>query len=89
MNESTILSVLCILAGIFGLITCIRLYTDKQFGENYIKKSPKALIWRKLFGEEKAYKLTKTIFAPIGLVLGSALIIIGLYLIYLTFIVNK
>ena len=77
-----IYSGLCIIVGIFGIITCIRFYVDRQFGENYVKKSPKALIWRKLFGEEKAYTLIKTIFAPLGMVFGSVLIIIGPYLIF-------
>jgi hypothetical protein len=85
MTDSIIYASLCILAGIFGTVTCIRFYVDKQFGENYIRKSPKALIWRKLFGEEKAYRISKTIFIPLGLVMSSVLIIVGLYFISMIF----
>ena len=59
-----------ILAGVANLYYALKFIRDPQFAENYIKKSPKAFIWKKLFGEEKAIKITRNIFAPIGLLLG-------------------
>ncbi len=79
MKEAILYSVAIIAAGIFSLIMAIRFIVDKNFGERYIRESPKALIWRKIFGEEKAYKMTKTIFAPLGIVISTGMLIMGVY----------
>jgi hypothetical protein len=84
MSESLIYSLLCFAAGIFSMVLCIRFYRDKKFAENYVKNSHKALIWRKLFGEEKTLKMIKTIFAPIGIIFSTALILLGSFLIFST-----
>ncbi len=80
MNELLFYAVAVIAAGIFSLVMAIRFLVDKSFGETYIKESPKAFIWRKMFGEEKAYKITKRIFAPLGIVVSSGFIITGIYI---------
>lgn len=79
MKEAIFYSVALIAAGIFSLIMAIRFIVDKNFGERYIRESPKAFIWRKIFGEEKAYKMTKTIFAPLGIVISTGMLIMGVY----------
>ena len=73
------LTVVLIVIGIVNLYYAGKFFKDPAFAKNYIQKSPKALIWRKLFGEEKAIKMTKTIFAPIGIILGIGLILAGFY----------
>jgi hypothetical protein len=69
-----------ILVGAVNLYYAIRFFKDPVFAENYIRKSPKAFLWKKLFGEEKAVKLTKRVFAPIGILLGIALVLVGFLL---------
>lgn len=70
---------LLILIGIFDLVIALRFLVDKEFGEQYIRESPKAYLWRKIFGEENAYKITKSIFVPLGILLGFAVVILGVY----------
>jgi len=79
MNEAILYSIAIIVAGIFSLVMAIRFIVDRNFGEKYIRESPKAFIWRKLFGEDRAYKMTKTIFAPLGIVISAGMIIVGTY----------
>ncbi len=79
MNEAILYSIAIIAAGIFSLVMAIRFIVDKDFGERYVRESPKALIWRKLFGDDKAYKMTKTIFAPLGIAISTGMIMMGTY----------
>ncbi len=64
--------------GVLDLYLSVRFIRDKQFAENYVKKSPKAWLWRKLLGEERALKLTRKVFAPIGVAVGVILVLMGL-----------
>jgi hypothetical protein len=89
MNQSIIIAIFCMLIGIYGLFNCFRFYKDKKFAENYIKNSPKAQIWRNLFGEEKAYKMVNKIFAPLGIALSSYLIYMGVHTINITRLLQK
>ena len=77
---------LFILVGAVNLYYAIKFLRDPQFAENYIKKSPKAFIWKKLFGEEKAIKITRNIFAPIGLLLGIGFILGGILIMFSSFL---
>lgn len=70
---------LLLLIGAVDLYYARKFLKDPQFARNYIQKSPKAYIWRKFFGEEKAIRLTKTVFAPIGIALGIILVLLGIY----------
>jgi len=78
--ENAVTSLILILIGIINLYFAIRFIINPEYGQDYIKNSPKAFIWRKLLGEEKAYSITRKIFVPIGIILGAVLILIGLYL---------
>lgn len=66
--------------GIFNIIITSRVIFSKGFAEKYVTKSPKAYLWRKFFGEEKAIKIIKNFLAPIGLLLGIVLVIVGIAL---------
>jgi len=66
-----------------------RFLRDEKYARDYIKTSSKALIWRKIFGEEKAYNITKKIFAPFGIVLSSIFILIGLFGLYVSIFMKK
>lgn len=76
--------ILLILVGVVNLYYATKFLKDPQFAESYIKKSPKAFIWRTLFGEEKAVKITKRVFAPIGILLGIGFVLGGIYIAYMT-----
>lgn len=71
-------ALILILIGCANIYLTRKLIKDQKFTENYVKTSPKAFIWRKMFGEEKAVKIIKNILAPIGLVLGICAILIGI-----------
>jgi len=71
--------IIWIVVGLVAIYFPVRFLRDDQFARSYIQNSPKAFLWRKIFGEEKALKITKTIFAPLGILLGIALIVFGIY----------
>lgn len=78
MNESVISGTLLIAVGIIDMFYAIKFLTNPTFAMKYIKESPKAWLWGKLFGVEKAIKVTRKIFAPLGIVLGILLITVGI-----------
>ena len=84
MTEVMFYSILMIVVGIFNLSITIRFFVSKTFGEEYIRKSPKAWLWRKIFGEEKAYQMTKKIFAPLGMIMSICFIAFGIYLLIIS-----
>ena len=57
-----------------------RLLSDSKFAEMYARKSPKAWLWRKLFGVEKTVELMRKVFVPVGVVISALLILAGFYL---------
>lgn len=77
---------LFILVGAVNLYYATKFLRDQQFAEKYIKTNPKAFIWKKMFGEEKALKIIKNVFAPIGLLLGIGFILGGIILLFTTLI---
>ena len=66
-----------IIIGIVDIVLTSMLMFKKGFAENYVEKSPKAYIWRKIFGQEKALKIIKNYLAPIAFVFGVILIFLG------------
>ncbi|NCS72097.1 MAG: hypothetical protein GW775_02420 [Candidatus Magasanikbacteria bacterium] len=53
---------------------------DPKFAKKYMAKSPKAWVWKKIVGEERALKVLRIVFAPIGIVVGIILLLYGLSL---------
>jgi len=78
--------ILLILVGAVNIYYATKFLTDPSFASNYVKKSPKAYIWRKMFGEEKSIKIIRRLFAPLGIILGTGFILFGGYLAYITFV---
>ncbi len=72
--------ILAILIGFVDLYYSLRFLRDPIFAKKYIHSSPKAYLWRSLFGEEKAFKIASYIFAPMGILFGIGLILLGVYL---------
>lgn len=72
--------IIIILVGVFYLTLNYKFRKDRSFGSNYVKNNPKAYIWRKMFGEEKALRLIRTVFIPMGFLISVGFIIYGLYL---------
>ena len=52
-----------------------RLRTDDTFLKEYVRTSPKAYLWRRAFGEERAAELIRTRFVPLGVLLWTALLV--------------
>jgi hypothetical protein len=80
MADEFIIKVLIIAVGCFAFYQAHRFLKDDKFADEYTRTSPKAFIWRKIFGVEKAKKITKAIFAPAGLVLSILMILVGIVL---------
>ncbi len=64
--------------GIIDLYLAGRFLMDTNFARKYVLESPKALIWRKMWGPEMALTITRYIFAPMGIILGITLVLFGL-----------
>ena len=71
-------NIIFITIGIIDLILVIKIKINPEFAANYVKNSPKAYLWRKIFGEEKALRVIKNIFVPIGFIFGIVLIGLGI-----------
>ena len=66
-NEMELLVVAGILLLNIGLWWKLR--TDDSFLQEYVRSSPKAFIWRKLLGEERAAQIIRTRLVPFGMAL--------------------
>lgn len=71
-------NIILIVVGIINLSLMIKIVRDPKFAYNYVKNSPKAFLWRKLFGEERALIIVKKIFVPIGFIIGVCLVVFGI-----------
>ena len=52
-----------------------KLRTDDTFLKEYVRTSPKAYLWRRAFGEERAAELIRTRFVPFGVLLWIVLLL--------------
>jgi hypothetical protein len=50
---------------------------------DYLETSPKAKLWVNKFGIEKTASLTKSIFLPLGCLVGLGLLVVGLRGLYI------
>lgn len=78
MVEINLVSLLTIVIGIIAVYLSYKCIKDPKFAKKYVETNPKAFIWRKLFGVEKSVKMTRTVFAPLGVAIGILLIVIGI-----------
>lgn len=53
-----------------------KLRSDDGFLREYVRTSPKAFLWRKVFGEERAAEIIRTRLVPLGLVTWIALLVL-------------
>lgn len=67
--------ILLLVAGL-NTYLCYRFVTDNVWAREYVEKSPKAWIWRKLFGKDKALKIIRKFFVPIGILISVICVII-------------
>ncbi|MDO8644658.1 MAG: hypothetical protein Q7S00_06820 [bacterium] len=79
MEEINYWALLLIAIAGVNLYFCYKFRTDETFAINYVKTSPKAYIWRKLWGEEKALHVIHKVFVPIGLVISGILALTGIF----------
>lgn len=76
--EFNVEATLAIIGGCAALYYSGKSLLNEKFAENYVKKSPKAVVLRKILGVEKTIKLIRTIFAPVGILVGILLILFGI-----------
>jgi hypothetical protein len=80
MSQDLIYPILFIVVGGVNLFYSIKFLKDPKFAEDYIKTSSKAWLWRKMFGVEKSIKITKRVFAPLGILVGIGFVVFGIIL---------
>lgn len=72
------------LAGLYFLIkNLILLRNDEKF-ESYMRTSPKAKLWVEKMGFEKACRLSRKVFLPLGIFVSLVLLGMAAYWVYLT-----
>ena len=76
-------SLLLIGLGLMNLYSGYKFLTDKKFMKKYVKESVKIKIWRKWLGPKRMLKFVKYVFAPLGLLLGFLLVILGILMLFL------
>ncbi len=78
MDDSTTLPIIFFIAATIQVYISIKALTNKAYISNYVKKSHKAWVWRKMFGEEKTIILIKRVFAPLGIIMAIGYVILGI-----------
>lgn len=66
MNNIDFLSILFFIIGVYYVIKNIGYFVKPQLLEDYIKKNPKAKIFRDKFWVEKSIKYSRICLIPIG-----------------------
>ena len=78
-QDIDILAILLFFIGIFFFLRNIKMYFNPGALKKYIETSPKASLWREKFGIEKAIKLSKSTFLPLGILVSIVFIVIGFW----------
>ena len=81
--EALVFPLIAALAGGFFLVRNIIHLTNKKKMMDYLETSPKAKLWVNKFGIEKTASLTKSIFLPLGCLVGLGLLVVGLRGLYI------
>ena len=79
MIEFLILPLICTLGGGYFLLRNISYLRDESKLKIYLESSPKAKLWVQKFGLEKTILLSKKYFLPLGIIVASVLLVIGLW----------
>lgn len=72
--------ILLFVAGLVSASLGSKATFDREFAARYAKKSPKALLWRKLLGVERTTFAVHRMFGPLGMVLRLAIIVFAVLL---------
>ena len=59
----------------FNLALLWKLRTDDAFLKDYVQSSPKAALWRWMFGKERAASVIRNVLVPLGIGIWIALLI--------------
>jgi hypothetical protein len=82
MAQTIFRALIFFVSGGLGIYRGYMYLMNPDFGRNYVKHSPKAYFWRAIFGEEKAERILRGFFAPLAILLGGLLILMGVYTIF-------
>ncbi|MDA3900285.1 MAG: hypothetical protein PF637_07175 [Spirochaetes bacterium] len=77
--ETYFLPIISIVAGVFFIVRNVIFLRNEGKLRKYLESSPKAKLWVSKFGVEKTVSLSKKIFLPLGCVIGTALLITGIW----------
>ena len=69
-----------ILAGIVGMVLGALMTFNHSFAIQYVRHSPKAWIWRKLLGEDRAVRAMQSFFGPLAICVGIGMIAVAVWL---------
>ncbi len=73
---------LILVVGLYFAYRNIRLLRDEKTLRDYMMNSPKAAMWVKKYGLERATEMTRTTFLPIGIAVSVALAGMGAWLLW-------
>jgi len=68
------------LAGVVGVVLGALMTFSHSFATQYVRHSPKAWIWRKLLGEERAVRAMQSFFGPLGLSVGVGILAVAVWM---------
>lgn len=77
--EALILSLLMIFAGGYFGFRNIRLLRNEIALREYVRDSPKAVLWVRKYGVDGATKMVRETFLPLGLFISCGMVAFGLW----------
>ncbi len=76
--DTEIISFICIIAGTFFLIRNVRMLKNDEYLRKYLETSPKGKAFVTKHGIDNAFKKTRQVFLPLGILIAIVLILSGL-----------
>lgn len=82
MDQSLILNILLLVAGLFFLLRNLLFLISESRLKDYLQTSPKGIVWVQQYGMEKAIEHAKKTLIPIGCIISIVLIGAGIFNLY-------
>ena len=77
MTTALLLNILLVLGGIYFGVRNVHFLRSESALRTYMEKSPKALLWVRTFGMDRATRMARVIFVPLGLLISIGMAGIG------------
>ncbi len=72
-----LLSAMLLVLSVFHGLFVFSMLRDPARLRTYVETSPKAFLWRKMLGVERAVELTRRVFLPLGAVVAGVLFLLA------------